>query len=66
NLTGEQLLAYLKAKIEAARTVKDLLDREKEVTERLKAGAEEKVNVMKPKMKEAEKTMELKEELTSS
>lgn len=66
NLSGDQLVTYLKAKIEAARTVKDLLDREKEVTERLKAGAEEIVDVMKPKMKEVEKTMELKEELKLS
>ena len=63
NLTGDQLVTYLKAKIEAAKTVKDLLDREKEVTERLKAGAEEEVDVLKPKKKEAEKTMELKQEL---
>jgi hypothetical protein len=62
NLTGEQLLAYLKAKIEAARTVKALMDREKEVTERLKAKVEE-VEISKPKKKEAEKTMEMKEEL---
>lgn len=63
NLSGDQLVTYLKAKIEAARTVKALLDREKEVTERLKAGAEETVDVLKPKKKEAEKTMELKQEL---
>ncbi|MEK7522543.1 MAG: hypothetical protein AAB569_03110, partial [Patescibacteria group bacterium] len=63
NLSGEQLVTYLKAKIEAAKTVKALTNREKEVTERLKAGAEEKVDVMKPKVKEAEKTMEMKEEL---
>lgn len=63
NLSGEQLVTYLKAKIEAARTVKDLLDREKEVTERLKVGAEEKVDVLKPKKKEAEKTMEMSEKL---
>jgi hypothetical protein len=62
NLSGDQLVTYLKAKIEAARTVKGLLDREKEVTERLKAKVEE-VEVLKPKKKEAEKTMELKEEL---
>ena len=62
NLSGDQLVTYLKAKIEAARTVKDLLDREKEVTERLKAKVEE-VDVLKPKKKEAEKTMELKAEL---
>lgn len=62
NLSGDQLVTYLKAKIEAARTVKDLLDREREVTERLKAKVEE-VDVMKPKKKEAEKTMELKQEM---
>jgi hypothetical protein len=62
NLSGEQLVTYLKAKIEAAKMVKALIDREKEVTERLKSKVEE-VDVMKPKMKEAEKTMELKQEL---
>ena len=62
NLSGEQLVTYLKAKIEAAKMVKALIDREKEVTERLKAKVEE-VDVMKPKAKEAEKTMELKQEL---
>ena len=61
NLSGDQLVTYLKAKIEAARTVKGLLDREKEVTERLKAKVEE-VDVLKPKKKEV-KTMELKQEL---
>jgi len=63
NLTGDQLITYLKAKIEAAKTVKDLLDREKEVTERLKAKSEETVEVLKPKKKEAEKTMRMQEEL---
>ncbi len=63
NLTGEQLVTYLKAKIEAAKTVKDLLDREKEVMERLKVKPKETVDVLKPKRKEAEKTMELKQEL---
>ena len=55
NLSGEQLVTYLKAKIEAAKMVKALMGREKEVTERLKAGAEEIVDVLKPKKKEAEK-----------
>ena len=62
NLSGEQLVTYLKAKIEAAKMVKPLIDREKEVTERLKAKVEE-VDVLKPKKKEAEKVMELKQEL---
>jgi len=62
NLNGEQLVTYLKAKIEAAKSVKELLDREKEITERLRAESE-KVEVIKTKKKEAEKTMEMKEEL---
>lgn len=62
NLSGDQLVTYLKAKIEAAKTVRDLFNREREVTERLKAKVEE-VDVLKPKKKEAEKTMELKQEL---
>lgn len=65
NLTGDQLVTYLKAKIEAAKTVKDLLDREKEVTERLKAKSEETVDVFKPKPKAKEKTMEMKAELNN-
>lgn len=65
NLTGDQLVTYLKAKIEAAKTVKDLLDREKEVTERLKVKSEETIEVLKPKKKEAEKTMEMKAELNN-
>ncbi|HEX7542860.1 MAG TPA: hypothetical protein VF385_02160, partial [Patescibacteria group bacterium] len=65
NLSGEQLVAYLKAKIEAARMVKALIDREKEVTERLKAGTEETVDVLKPKKKEVEKSMEMKAELNN-
>lgn len=63
NLSGEQLVTYLKAKVEAAKTVKSLMDREKEVTERLKAKSAETVDILKPKKQEAEKTMELKEEL---
>ncbi|MBW7960492.1 hypothetical protein H3C65_03310 [Patescibacteria group bacterium] len=63
NLNGEQLIAYLKAKLEAAKTIKEFADREKEVTKKLKSESE-KVEVFKPKKKEAEKTMELKEELS--
>lgn len=64
NLNGEQLVAYLKAKVEAAKSVKELSDKEKEITEKLKAESE-KVEVMKPKKKEAEKTMEMKRELNN-
>jgi len=62
NLNGEQLITYLKAKIEAAKTVKELSDKEKEITEKLKSKSET-VDVLKPKKKEAEKTMEMKKEL---
>ena len=64
NLKGEELMVYLKAKLEAAKAVKESLDREKEITEKLKAQANEQfVDVEKPKVKEAEKTMEMKQEL---
>ncbi|PJC32633.1 hypothetical protein CO049_02400 [Candidatus Roizmanbacteria bacterium CG_4_9_14_0_2_um_filter_36_12] len=62
NLNGEQLITYLKAKIEAAKTVKELSDKEKEITEKLKSKSET-VDVLKPKKKEAEKTIEMKKEL---
>lgn len=64
NLKGDELLVYLKAKLEAAKTVAEQLAREKEITEKLKSKAEEeKVEVAAPKKKEAEKTMEMSEEL---
>lgn len=64
NFKGEELIVYLKAKLEAAKTVCALLQKEKEVTEKLKAKTEEeKVEVALPKKQEAQKTMEMKEEL---
>jgi len=45
NLSGEQLIAYLKAKLEAAKQVQQLLEKEEEIKERLKAESEEKVEV---------------------
>jgi len=62
NLNGEQLVTYLKAKVEAAKTVKELNDREKEITEKLKTESE-KVEILRPKVKTADKTMEMKREL---
>ncbi len=62
SLNGEQLVTYLKAKVEAAKSVKELFDKEKEITEKLKAESE-KVEVALPKKKAEEKTMEMKEEL---
>ncbi|MGB9883107.1 MAG: hypothetical protein ACPLRN_01150 [Microgenomates group bacterium] len=58
NLNGEQLVTYLKAKLEAAKTVKALFDKEKEITEKLKAQAE-KVEVSVARKKEEAKTMEM-------
>ena len=62
SLNGEQLVAYLKAKVEAAKGVKEFFDKEKEITEKLKSKSET-VEVLKPKKKEAEKTMEMKKEI---
>ncbi len=58
NLNGEQLVTYLKAKLQAAKTVKALIDKEKEVTEKLKAQAE-KIEVFVSRKKEEAKTMEM-------
>jgi len=62
NLNGEQLVTYLKAKLEAAKTVKELLDKEKEITERLKK-ANDKIEVELPKKKQEEKVMMMEEEM---
>jgi len=63
NLSGEQLVTYLKAKIEAAKMVQQMNIKEKEITERLKAKSKEDlVDVIKPKKKQVEKTMEMEHE----
>jgi hypothetical protein len=59
NLSGEQLIAYLKAKLEAAKQVQKLLEKEEEIKERLKAETEEKVEVSAKKKEEAAKEMEM-------
>ncbi len=65
NLKGEELLVYLKAKLEAAKDVKDRLFQEKETKEKAKEAKkeEELVDVAQPKREEAAKTMTLSEEL---
>jgi len=64
NLKGEELIVYLKAKLEAARTVHESLQKEREITEKLKAKTEEEVvEVPLPKKAEEAKTMEMKKEL---
>lgn len=66
NLTGEQLVVYLKAKLAAAKEVKEEKQKEKEIKEKLKVKTEEElVKVEKPKEKTAEKVMEMEEEIKS-
>lgn len=63
NMKGEELAVYLKAKLEAAKTVKEQKEKEDEATRKVKK-EEEFVEVEKPKATEAEKTMEMKRELS--
>lgn len=62
SLSGEQLVTYLKAKVEAARQVQGLQLKEKEITEKLKAQSDQ-VQVLRPKKKEAAKTMTMTDEM---
>jgi len=65
NLKGEELIVYLKAKLEAAKQVSEMKQKEKEITEKLKPQEEEEfVEVAKQKEEHAEKTMEMKQELS--
>lgn len=65
NMKGDELVFYLKAKLEAAKQVKEEKEKEKEITERIKAKEEEElVEVTQTKHKEAAKTMEMKQELS--
>jgi hypothetical protein len=57
NLKGEELVVYLKAKVEAAKTVKANFEQAKELKEQLKP-KEEFIDVQKTKPQEAAKTME--------
>lgn len=64
NLNGEELVTYLKAKLEAAKSVKEEKEKETEMKKKMKnEEKEELVDVEKPKQAEAEKTMEMKAEL---
>lgn len=64
NLSGEQLVAYLKAKIEAAKEVEKLLEKEEEITQKLKEKAkeEEEVLIKIDKNKKTDKTMKMEKE----
>ncbi|MFW5703695.1 MAG: hypothetical protein ACOCXQ_02580 [Patescibacteria group bacterium] len=63
NLKGEQLITYLKAKLEAAKSVKKLLDKEREIREKLQREQEEDednlVELKKKKKEEKPKAMHM-------
>jgi len=64
NLKGEEIVVYLKAKIEAAKTIKAQIEKEKEITNKLKdASKEEEFVDIKKQTKETPKTMEMKREM---
>lgn len=64
NLKGDQLMVYLKAKLEAAKEVETLEEKEKEAKAEVEEKKEEElVEVEKPKIEEKEKVMEMKQEL---
>ena len=66
NLKGEELAVYLKAKLEAAKHVKEMKDMEKQITEKLKAKSvddEELVELKKPKPEEEAKHLEMAQEM---
>lgn len=64
NLKGDELTVYLKAKLEAAKAVKEEKIKEKEIIEKIKEKeGEELVDVNVPKPTEAQKVMQMSEEL---
>lgn len=64
NLKGEELIVYLKAKLEAAKSVAEEKQLEKEIEERVKAQAEEElVEVSLPKEEEKRKEMTMEEKM---
>jgi hypothetical protein len=66
NLKGEELAVYLKAKLEAAKHVKEMKEMEKQITEKLKAKSkddEELVELKKPKAQEEAKHLEMAQEM---
>ncbi|MGB9707389.1 MAG: hypothetical protein ACPL1D_01410, partial [Microgenomates group bacterium] len=62
NLSTEQLIVYLKAKLEAAKAVLEEKEKEKEIMEKLKS-QEEKVEVPIAKKKQEEKALEMEQAL---
>lgn len=65
NLKGEQLLVYLKAKLEAAKMVAQQIDREKTLTDKLKEkSTEEFVDIAGQKTQKEENTKQLENALS--
>src|SRR3989338_7671469 len=62
NLKGDQLLVYLKAKLEAAKEALTFLAQKEEIKKQVEKESEELVDVERPKTEEKEKVMEAKEE----
>ncbi|NTU47172.1 acyltransferase [Candidatus Roizmanbacteria bacterium] len=65
NMKGEELLVYLKAKLEAAKQVQAQVSKEQEITERLKnqLKADEDLVKVAPRKKEEENSQALQQEL---
>ena len=63
NFQGDELLVYLKAKLEAAKSVQDMLEREQEIKDKLAAKSDDLVEVDAAKPQEEEKTMTLEQSL---
>lgn len=68
SLKGEELVVYLKAKIEAAKAVRHDMDKEREITDKLKKKSEETEEFVdvKKKTEENTKTQEMSQELPTS
>jgi hypothetical protein len=66
NMKCDELVVYLKAKLEAAKTVKTMTDKEKEITAKLKTKAEEQFVDVPAQHKEEEKTMTMEQTLNQN
>jgi hypothetical protein len=69
NLKGDELMVYLKAKLEAAKSVKENLQKIKDLTNKLKSEAdkdEDLVEVDRSKTESAQKEMHMSEEMPES
>jgi hypothetical protein len=62
NLKGDQLLVYLKAKLEAAKEIQTILEQKEEAKKEGEENKEELVDVERPKKEETEKEASLLKE----